>query len=206
MKRKFFQIFKEPEAFSTPKEQNEFFELWEKLDDIEAEDKSKYQLIKFGSPGFAKIVSVAALILLSVALGVLAGKWMYEKKPEKELITGLNSDHSVTRIRSVQSIEEKELDKQEVVAALLHVLSTDVNENVRLAALGVLNPLIKDDMVRAEVIRSIANQPSTLVQVNILRSIILHNNDGNLKELKFLLEAEQVSSMTKDRIQNLVKS
>jgi hypothetical protein len=72
---------------------------------------------------------------------------------------------------------------------------------VRLAALDVLMNYVKDDEVRAELIRSISLQDSPLVQIALADLMVMLQEKKSVSELKKLLQKDNTAKEVKAKIE-----
>ena len=93
---------------------------------------------------------------------------------------------------------------QKVTNALLETLNNDENVNVRLAAIEALKPYSKNGTVREQLIRSIANQDSPLVQVALAEAMAQLQVKSSVKELRKILESDKTPDDAKTRIKQSI--
>ena len=83
-------------------------------------------------------------------------------------------------------------------------LNNDPNVNVRLAALEALVPFTGQGAVREGLIRSIANQDSPLVQLNLAELMAAIQEKKSVGELQKLVDSEKTPVEVKDKIRQTI--
>jgi len=144
-------------------------------------------LIRPGSVGDAKEISDL-------------GKQMEEMK-EMMMLTLLQKESATERLKAVSLTNDMDKASGKVTGALLETLNNDENVNVRLAALEALKPYASNSHVREELIRSISQQQSPLVQVALAEMMAALQVKSSVKELEKLLKSDKTPSDVKLRIQ-----
>ena len=167
-----------------------------------------------------QLASSLLLIVISIALGyslnrneaVKAGK--NEKlailsgqvaQMRKLMVFSLLENPSATeRLRAVNYTGEMEGADQQVITALLSTLNKDPNVNVRLVTLDALAKFSGQPEVRAGLVRSIALQESSLVQVALANLMLELQEKDSVAPFKKLLAEEQLNHAVRIKIEHTI--
>lgn len=162
-----------------------------------------------------KLALASVMLVIGVGIGYMVGpasvsgdnkeisdisKQMEEMK-EMMMLTLLQKESATERLRAVSLTSEMDKASGTVTSALLETLNNDENVNVRLAALDALKPYVGNSHVREELIRSIAQQDSPLVQVALADMMAALQVKSSVNELQKILKSDKTPSDIKNRIQ-----
>ena len=131
------------------------------------------------------------------------GRQMSEMK-EMMMLTLLEKESASERLKAVSLTQDMDKASEKVTGALIQTLNNDENVNVRLAALDALRPYLANSGVREELIRSIAQQDSPLVQVALADMMAAAQVKSSVKELEKILKNEKTPTDVKNRIQKSI--
>ena len=172
----------------------------------------------FSWPELAPKLALASLMLvIGVGIGYIMrpaavtnssemaelGKQMSEMK-EMMMLTLLEKESASERLRAVSLTQDMDKASEKVTGALIQTLNNDENVNVRLAALDALRPYLGNSGVREQLIRSIAQQESPLVQVALAELMAAAQVKSSVKELEKILKNDKTPSDVKNRIQKSI--
>lgn len=168
-----------------------------------------------------KIQLAYSIVLLIV--GVTVGYLFLNKGPKdnsKEQIAALSSKvedmrqmmtlsllenpSASERLRAVSYTEEIPNINAQIIDALLRTLNEDPNVNVRLVTLEALIKYSAQPKVREELIRSIANQESPLVQSALADVMIKLQEKRSISAFKDLLKNTGPDNLVKPKIENTI--
>jgi hypothetical protein len=152
--------------------------------------------------GVGYLLRPAAVTTSSTEM-VELGKQMSEMK-EMMMLTLLEKESASERLKAVSLTQDMDKASEKVTSALIQTLNNDENVNVRLAALDALRPYLANSGVREELIRSIAQQDSPLVQVALADMMAAAQVKSSVKELEKILKNEKTPSDVKNRIQKSI--
>ncbi|HEU5289740.1 MAG TPA: HEAT repeat domain-containing protein [Cyclobacteriaceae bacterium] len=124
---------------------------------------------------------------------------------EMMMFSLLEKESATDRLKAV-SLTSEMSPSEKVTSALLKTLNADDNINVRLAALDALKPYANNSKVREELVRSIANQESPLVQVAMADLMVALQEKSSVKELEKILKNERTPKEVKKRIEENIKT
>jgi D-ribose pyranose/furanose isomerase RbsD len=124
---------------------------------------------------------------------------------EMMMLSLLEKESATERLKAVSLTEEMDQASNKVTQALLQTLNNDSNVNVRLAALDALKPYVKDSEVREELIRSIGQQQSPLVQIELAELMAALQVKSSVKELEKLLDDKKTPQEVKKKIQQSIE-
>ena len=170
----------------------------------------------FTWPELAPKLALASITLL---LGFLGGYVLQSPSQKTEvseltkevsdlkemMMLSLLEKESVTdRLKAVNLTQEMDGASNKVTRALLQTLNNDKNVNVRLAALEALQPYVKDNHVREELIRSIGKQDSPLVQIALAELMAALQEKSSIKELQKVLDNRNTPKGVKSKIKQTI--
>jgi hypothetical protein len=124
---------------------------------------------------------------------------------EMVMLSLLEKESATDRLKAV-SLTSEMTPSDKVTTALLQTLNHDDNINVRLAALDALKPYTTDSKVREELVRSIANQESPLVQVALADLMVALQEKSSVKEFEKILKSNKAPKEVKKRIEESIKT
>lgn len=124
---------------------------------------------------------------------------------EMVMLSLLEKESATDRLKAV-SLTSEMTPSDKVTTALLQTLNHDDNINVRLAALDALKPYTTDGKVREELVRSIANQESPLVQVALADLMVALQEKSSVKEFEKILKGNKAPKEVKKRIEESIKT
>jgi hypothetical protein len=122
---------------------------------------------------------------------------------EMMMLSLLEKESATDRLKAVSLTEEMDASTK-VTTALLQTLNNDNNVNVRLAALEALQPYVKNNHVREELIRSIGKQDSPLVQLALAELMAALQEKSSVKELQKVLQDERTPKGVKNKIKETI--
>lgn len=123
---------------------------------------------------------------------------------EMMMLSLLEKESASDRLKAVSLTQDMDQASQKVTMALLETLNHDANVNVRLAALEALKPYAKDSQVKQELIRSIAQQDSPLVQVGLAELMVQLQEKSSVQELRKILKRERTPRDVKKKIEESI--
>jgi HEAT repeats len=172
----------------------------------------------FAWPDLAPRLAFASVTLI---LGLVAGYYLRPQESKDQEIASVGEElrdlkelmmlsllekESVTdRLKAVSLTEDMDQASQKVTSALLQTLNNDNNVNVRLAALDALRGYSGESKVREELIRSIANQDSPLVQIALAELMAQLQAKSSVTELEKILKNENTPTDVKRKIEESLK-
>jgi hypothetical protein len=123
---------------------------------------------------------------------------------EMMMLSLLEKESASERLRAVGLTNDMAQASDKVTQALLQTLNNDPNENVRLAALEALTPYVRQSSIRMELIRSIANQDSPVVQVSLAELMVAIQEKKSVTELQKLLDSDRTPADVKKQIKKSI--
>jgi hypothetical protein len=123
---------------------------------------------------------------------------------EMMMLSLLEKESASERLRAVGLTNDMAKASDKVTRALLETLNHDPNENVRLAALEALTPYVRESSIRMELIRSIANQDSPVVQVSLAELMVAIQEKKSVNELQKLLDSDRTPADVKKKIKSSI--
>ena len=120
------------------------------------------------------------------------------------MLSLLENPSASERLRAVSYTEEISNVNAQVTDALLRTLNEDPNINVRLVTLEALIKYSGQHKVREELIRSIANQESPIVQSALADIMIRLQEKRSVSAFKHLLENTRNDNPVKPKIEKTI--
>ena len=90
---------------------------------------------------------------------------------------------------------------KEVISALLSTLNHDPNVNVRLAAANALALYGNDQMIKQGLIRSLQQQKSPLLQVELIGILVNIKDKTSITAFKELIQDRNINQIVRERAQ-----
>jgi HEAT repeats len=119
---------------------------------------------------------------------------------EMMMLTLLEKESATERLKAVSLSGNLDQASQKVTDALIQVLNTDPNVNVRLATLDALVGYTKDPAVRMQLVKSISFQESPLVQIALAELMVALNEKSSISELKKVMEGRTTPKEVKEKL------
>ncbi len=119
----------------------------------------------------------------------------------KQLVTLslLQQQSASERLRGVESSQDLERPDARVLSALLRALDSDVNVNVRLAAVDALQQFARNDVVKKGLVDSLPRQSSPLVQIELINLMVRLKAPESVPALKALLQNSATNETVRQR-------
>ncbi|MEL6557144.1 MAG: HEAT repeat domain-containing protein [Bacteroidota bacterium] len=163
-----------------------------------------------------RFAAAVALLIIGFGLGKFTGgandqsevaMLRSEVQSLKEItLTNVLQRHSASeRILAVNEIEKAETSTPKFAKTLVRTLNNDESPNVRYAALQALSNYMDDDLVRAELVKSLENQKDPLIQISLMSVLIEASENGAIVPIKELLKQENTSPEVKQQAEIALK-
>jgi HEAT repeats len=196
-----------------------------KLDDqfYAALSKEKKLLAKpFGSFSWEMLLNWLPSTSLSVAIlivGLIGGYLINYFQPNKDvkelsaqitdlkemmMFTLLEKESVTDRLKAVSLTSNLPEVSQRVTDALINVLNNDPNVNVRLATLDALAEYANTPEVRVQLVNSISNQDSPLVQIALADLMVALNEKSSVGQLKKVMEGNATPKEVKKKLKESI--
>ncbi|MBU6402793.1 MAG: HEAT repeat domain-containing protein [Verrucomicrobia bacterium] len=115
------------------------------------------------------------------------------------MLSLLQQQSASERLRGVEcSYQFKDPDEQ-VLSALLRALDSDPNVNVRLAAVDALQQFARNAHVRKGLLDSLSRQPSPLVQIELINTMVTLKDKESVPVFKALLQDKETNKTVRER-------
>ncbi len=165
---------------------------------------------------FPRLAMAASLLLA----GFIGGYWLQRPGVQPEVLaltkevsemkemmvlSLLEKESATERLRAVSLTDDMEQVSAKVTKALFQTLNHDPNVNVRLAALEALKPYTKQSEVRQELIHSISEQDSPLVQVTLADLMVSIQEKKSVGALQKLLDSDRTPKDVKNKIKKSIE-
>ncbi len=123
---------------------------------------------------------------------------------EMMMLSLLEKESAAERLRAVSLTSDMTKVSNKVTDALFQTLNNDENDNVRLAALEALKPYVKNSEVRKQLIESIAQQDSPLMQLELAQLMVVIQEKKSVKELQKLMDNDKTPKEIKSKIKESI--
>jgi len=124
---------------------------------------------------------------------------------EMMMLSMLEKESATDRLRAVSLTSDMTSVSDKVTEALFKTLNNDNNVNVRLAALEAIKPYVKDSNVRKQLVLSIGQQDSPLVQVELAQLMVIIQEKKSVKELQKLMDSDRTPKEIKSKIKESIE-
>ncbi|EAY30665.1 HEAT repeat domain-containing protein [Microscilla marina] len=136
------------------------------------------------------------------SLAVIQKKLNKMEEDQKRLISSLLEKKSASeRLRAVNLTSNISVVDNKITKALLKILNSDPNVNVRLTTVETLAQFAARPEVRTGLIKSIAKQESPLVQIALIDVMIELQEKSSVKALKNLLKKQDLNEAVKGKVE-----
>ncbi|THH39366.1 HEAT repeat domain-containing protein [Neolewinella litorea] len=170
----------------------------------ETTDSGRIRRMRYPRAAALLLGVAASLLLLVYAVGWYAGR-SDTAEMERQLAATrtlmlelMQAEHSTTRMRAATVSLEVPVADPEVIANLGHLLRTDPNTNVRLAALDALYRFAGTPAARDEMLAAMAGDPPPAVQVQLLETLVGLKERRVLPYLENLIRNDTVPRPLRD--------
>ena len=116
-------------------------------------------------------------------------------------ISLLNQQSPMERLKGISWSSQLDQPDKEVISALLSTLNHDPNVNVRLAAANALALYGNDQMIKQGLIRSLQQQKSPLLQVELIGILVNIKDKTSITAFKELIQDRNINQIVRERAQ-----
>jgi hypothetical protein len=124
---------------------------------------------------------------------------------EMMMLSLIEKGSASERLKAVSLTQDMDQASASVTQALIKTLNEDDNVNVRLAALEALKPYVRQSKVREQLILSIANQQSPLVQIAMAELMVEMQEKSSVKELEKIMRSQRTPAEVKQKIKESIQ-
>ena len=129
-----------------------------------------------------------------------------QEMKELMMLTMIEKKSTTDRLKAVSLTTDMVTVSEKVSSALLLVLKTDENTNVRLAAVESLAQFVNEPTVRQELVLAIKFQESPLVQLALAELMVSINEKTSIKEFEIIIENENTPKEVKQELQSAMQA
>lgn len=122
------------------------------------------------------------------------------------VLTLLEQPSANKRLQAVNEVNKLNTVTETIIMALFSTLNNDESVNVRLSAVEALKKYTDIPMVREGLIKSIVNQHSPIVQMELADLMVLLQEKKAVKSFEKLIEKEDVNANAKEKMEESIKS
>jgi hypothetical protein len=175
----------------------------------------------FSWSGFFQWSPSLSLGTMMLVIGLMVGYSIHYFQPDTEvkkmsaqlnemkeimMLTMLEKESATERLKAVNISDNLVQASSKVTDALIHVLNTDPNVNVRLATLDVLVDYTNDPLVRVQLVKSISMQDSPLVQIALAELMVALKEKSSVNELKKVMEGKTIPAEVKEKLRESINT
>ena len=187
---------------------------------LAGERRKASQHFAFHLPDWNILFPRLALASMLIVAGFLGGYWLQRPSAQPEvkeltqqvgelkemiMLSLIEKESASERLKAVSLTSDMVNVSDNVTKALFKTLNQDPNVNVRLAALEALIPFVKQSNVREELVRSISQQDSPLVQLNLAELMAAIQEKKSVGELQKLIESDKTPKEVKNKIRRSIE-
>jgi hypothetical protein len=182
----------------------------EVIDLLEAEMRPKQMVVV---PDWLKIAAIFILTMVTFSSGYYIGSGKGKQRQQQMEVTLNQTKQQVLiaslldlsgpqKINAVYSISQSGQSGDALIDALVATMNSDKNVNVRLAAINALTGMIgKNTRVKQELIRSLALQDNSLLQISLIQVL----TEAGVKEARSEIESIARKENTDERVKAIAK-
>lgn len=122
------------------------------------------------------------------------------------VLTLIEQPSASKRLQAVNEVSKLNDVTETVLRALFSTLNNDENVNVRLSAIEALKKYTHIPLVREGLVKSIANQTSPLVQMELADLMVILQEKKAVKSFKKLIKEKDINSSAKEKMEESIKS
>lgn len=174
------------------------------------EEKSKQKSTHVWLSWTTKVAAAVALIAVGIWLGLslnnsnsISDQQISELQKEIELnrqliLSEIDQPAASQRYVAVSASENIQKPDQEIIDALVKVMNTDNNTNVRLAAVRALSRFAQEEDVKKELISALITQSDPLVQVALIEILVEIGEKRAVPTLERLIKTDTTLETVRD--------
>ena len=145
---------------------------------------------------YLKVFGVAASIAL--VLGLFWVQNNMNDLDKNQLLASLTDNSAGVRLEGVYRInDEFKVEDTKIVSALINILLTDKNGNVKLAAIDALLKFPSNEKIRVSLITALENEQLPLVQIKLIKSLSFLRENRAQKPLEKIINNSQTFPIVK---------
>ena len=122
------------------------------------------------------------------------------------VLTLLDQPSANKRLQAVNEVNKLNKVTKTIINALFSTLNNDENVNVRLSAVDALKKYTDIPEVREGLVKSIVNQTSPLVQMELADLMVILQEKKSIKSFEKLIQEEDVNSSAKEKMKQSIQS
>ena len=128
-----------------------------------------------------------------------------EIQKQNYLLASINEQSSSQKIEAVYKIVNEQVISDDLISALVNMMNTDKNVNVRLAAIHSLSEMIdKNEVVRKELIKSLSLQENPLLQISLIQVLTEKGIKEAKEEIETFSNSPNVDKQVKDYVESML--
>lgn len=122
------------------------------------------------------------------------------------VLTLLDQPSANKRLQAVSEVSKLNKVTKTIINALFSTLNNDENVNVRLSAIEALKKYTDIPEVREGLVKSIINQNSPLVQMELADLMVILQEKKAVKSFEKLIQEEDINSSAKEKLKESIQS
>ena len=145
---------------------------------------------------YLKVFAVAASIAL--VLGLFWAQNNMNDSDKNQLLASLTDNSAGVRLEGVYRFnDEFTVEDTKIVSALINILHTDKNGNVKLAVIDALLKFPSNENIRVSLITALENEQLPLVQIKLIKSLSFLRENRAQKSLEKIINNTQTFPIVK---------
>ena len=122
------------------------------------------------------------------------------------MLTLLDQPSANKRLQAVNEVGKLNKVTKTIITALFSTLNNDENVNVRLSAVDALKKYTEIPEVREGLVKSIINQNSPLVQMELADLMVVLQEKKAVKSFEKIIQEEDVNANVKEKMKESIQS
>lgn len=182
----------------------------------EAIRREKERSLKQNTFPWLQVAASVAILLIGFVLGkytsdgisntdYMTMKQEIKLLKETRIISELRQYSASERIMAVSQIEGRPEMSPELTKTLINTLNSDESASVRYAALQALKNYSTDDLIRAELVKSLELQHDPLIQISLISLLLEISEKSAVVPIREILNREKTTPEVKEQAKIALK-
>lgn len=155
-----------------------------------------------------KSLSIAASILLMVALGFEFSQRQNDLKATQRIVSSLENPQSNSeRLEVLYSMEDNlqfQKEDESILKAFFKILREESDANSKIAVIDALLKFPENQTVREELIKALENEQEPLVQLKLIKSVAILREKRAVEPLQKIIDNEESLPLVKGNASALI--
>jgi len=147
---------------------------------------------KKGKLRYLKFIAIAAAAMLLITLGVNNLSSISATEDKEQLLANLVDDSAGARLTGIYYFDDTyEKEDNQIIDLLINILHKDQNSNVKIAAIDALIKFSKNEKIRKNLLISLENETTPLVQIKLIKSLSILRENRAQKPLEKIINNQE---------------